>query len=90
MQELQNQRQLGQISVTVFRGQDAEELAAEKARLKEATCQRANAPRKQTKAKSLRLATKAREQSQPVYMSIQGQGTGYKGKGVIPHPWYPP
>ena len=61
-------------SVTVFCEQDAEELAAEKARLKEATAQRASAPRKQTKAKSLRLAVEAREQSQPVYMTVQGQG----------------
>ena len=63
----------GKCSVIVFREQDAEELAAEKARL-EATIQRASAPRKQTKAKSLRLATEASEQSQPVYMTVQGQG----------------
>jgi hypothetical protein len=60
-------------SITVFCEQDAEELAAEKARLKEATAQRASAPKKQTKAKSLRLAVEAREQSQPVYMTVQGQ-----------------
>ena len=51
----------GKCSVTVFCEQDAEELAAEKARLKEATAQRASAPRKETKAKSLRLATEARD-----------------------------
>ena len=64
----------GKCSVTVFCEQDAEELAAEKARLKEATAQRASAPRKKTKARSLRPATEAREQSQPVYMTVQGQG----------------
>ena len=57
-------------SVVVFREHDAGELAAEKERLKEATAQRASAPRKQTKVKLLRLATEAREQSQPVYMSV--------------------
>ena len=70
---------MAKCSVTVFREHDAGELAAEKARLKEATAQRASAPRKQAKAKSIRLATKAREQSQPIYMSVQGQGV-YKGK----------
>ena len=64
----------GKCSVTVFREHNAEKLATEKARLKEATAQRASAPRKQTKAKSLRLATEAREQSQPVYMTVQGMG----------------
>ena len=39
-------------SVTVFREHHAEELAAEKAHPKEATAQRASAPRKQSKAKS--------------------------------------
>ena len=58
----------------VSRARCREELAAEKARPKEATAQRASAPREQTKAKSPRLATKAREQSQPVYMTVQGQG----------------
>jgi hypothetical protein len=75
-------------SVTVFCEQDAEGLAAEKARLKEATAQRTSAPRKQTKAKSLRLATEAREQSQSVYMTVQGQGM--RGEGIFPHPWCPP
>ena len=61
-------------SVTVFCERDAEKLAAEKARLEEATARRASAPRKQTKAKSLCIATEAREQSQPVYMTVHGQG----------------
>ena len=84
----------GKCSVTVFCEQDAEELAAETARLKEATAQRASAPGKQTKAKSLRLAVEAREQNQPVYMSVQGQGIRKKESfrilGVHPRKGYGP
>ena len=57
----------------VFRGHNADGLAAEKDHPKAATVQRASAPRKQTKAKPLRLATESREQNQPVYTTVQGQ-----------------
>ena len=84
----------GKCSVTVFCEHDAEELAAEKARPKEATAQRASAPRKHTKAKSLRLATEASGQSQPVYMTAQGQGIREKESfrilGVQPRKSYDP
>ena len=76
-------------SVTVFCERNAGGLAAENARLKEATAQRASAPRKQTKAKPTRLATEAKGHLRPA--SLHGSPrAGHTGEGVIPGPWCSP
>ena len=63
----------GKCSIVVFRTQSADEKAAGKAQAKEAAEERARAPRRVTKARSLKLAAEAREERLPVYMHLQGK-----------------